>query len=134
MKDQDQRKIEDQEQPQIDSQEHRQIGEGQSVWKGLIKDIFNSETFSKESIFNHWRGLLMIVIIATTAISLRYSCEKKLARIESLNKELLDKRFEALTRSSELIGIGRPSEVKKLINKKGIEIEESDKPAYILND
>ncbi len=126
--------MKDQELPHIDGQEQQQTEESQGFWKGLVKDIFNSDIFSKESILNHWRGLLMIVIIATTAISLRYSCEKKLARIESLNKELLDKRFEALTRSSELIGIGRPSEVKKLINKKGIEIEESDKPAYILND
>ncbi len=76
----------------------------------------------------------MVAIIAILAISLRYSCEKKLALIEKLNKELLDKRFEALTRSSELIGISRPSQVKRLINKNGIEIEESDKPAYILND
>ncbi len=118
MKDQEQRKTEENKNDRIEQ----------------IKKMFNAEAFSKESLFNHWRGLFMILIIATTAISLRYSCEKKLARIERLNRELLDKRFEALTRSSELIGISRPSQVKKLINKKGIEIEESDKPAYILND
>ena len=115
-------------------QEHRPKDDIKIERIEQIKKMFNAEAFSKEVLFNHWRGLIMIAIVAISAISLRYSCEKKLAKIERLNRELLDKRFEALTRSSELIGISRPSQVKKLINEKGIEIEESDKPAYILND
>ncbi len=61
-------------------------------------------------------------------------CLKKISEIESLKQELVDIRYEALTRSSDLIGISRPSQVKELVRKHGIEIEESDKPAYNLND
>lgn len=61
-------------------------------------------------------------------------CLKKISEIESLKQELKDIRYEALTRSSELIGISRPSQVKEMIRKQGIELEESDKPAYNLND
>lgn len=61
-------------------------------------------------------------------------CLKKISEIESLKQELKDIRYEALTRSSDLIGISRPSQVKEMIRKQGIELEESDKPAYNLND
>ncbi len=115
-------------------QDQQQTEKGHVNMGERIKAMFSTNDLSKEFLFNNWRGLLMIAIVAILAISLRYSCEKKLAMIERLNRELLDKRFEALTRSSELIGISRPSQVKKLINNKGIAIEESDKPAYILND
>ena len=74
---------------------------------------------------------MLLILIST---SNRYTCQKQLAEIEKLKKELKDTRFEALTRSSELIGISRPSQVKALIKRQGIEITEADKPAYNLNE
>ena len=99
-----------------------------------LKGLSEFELFSKDFFIRNWKMVLIITVCLFFYISNRYTCLSMMAEIENLKKELIDTRYEALTRSSELIGISRPSEVKELIQKKGIEIEESDKPAYKLND
>ncbi|MEG1586577.1 MAG: FtsL-like putative cell division protein [Bacteroidales bacterium] len=104
-----------------------------SVLSGL-HELAEFEFFSKDFFIKHWKRVLVITLLMFLYISNRFSCITMIAEIETLKKELIDIRYEALTRSSDLIGISRPSQVKELIRKNGIEIEESDKPAYNLND
>ncbi|MGL4292246.1 MAG: FtsL-like putative cell division protein [Bacteroidales bacterium] len=99
-----------------------------------FREFTELEFFSKDFFIKHWKRVLIITLLLFTYISNRFSCIKMMAEIQSLKSELIDIRYEALTRSSELIGISRPSQVKELVRKNGIEIEESDKPAYNLND
>ena len=99
-----------------------------------LKGAFEVELLSTDSFFRNWKEVFFVVFVAFVYISGRYTVQKQLAQIERLNKELIDKRFESLNRSSDLIGVSRPSQVKALILKQGISLEESDQPAYTLND
>ncbi|MEG0948481.1 MAG: FtsL-like putative cell division protein [Bacteroidales bacterium] len=99
-----------------------------------FREFTEFEFFSKDFFIKHWKRVLLITLLLFLYISNRFSCIQMIAEIQTLKDELIDIRYEALTRSSDLIGISRPSQVKELIRKNGIEIEESDKPAYNLND
>jgi hypothetical protein len=50
--------------------------------------------------------------------------------IVKLEKKLTDVKYEALTRSAELMGGSKQSQVKSLIVEKGIQLEESQTPPY----
>lgn len=100
-----------------------------------LRDVAEFNKYiSKDFFIANWKMVIIISLVAIIYITNRLDCNRKIAQIETLKSELLDIRYEALTRSSDLIGISRPSQVKELIRKNGIEIEESDKPAYNLND
>ena len=99
-----------------------------------LKTFSEIELLSKDFFLKNIKTIGTILLLILISTSNRYTCQKQLAEIEKLKKELKDTRFEALTRSSELIGISRPSQVKALIKRQGIEITEADKPAYNLNE
>ncbi len=99
-----------------------------------LKRAFEIDLISTDSFLSHWKRVFFVVFVAFVYISGRYSVQTQLAQIERLNKALVDVRFEALNRSSDLIGVSRPSQVKALILKQGISLEESDQPAYTLNN
>ncbi len=99
-----------------------------------LKTFSEIEFLSKDFFLKNIKTIGTILLLILISTSNRYTCQKQLAEIEKLKKELKDTRFEALTRSSELIGISRPSQVKALIKRQGIEITEADKPAYNLNE
>lgn len=112
---------------------HTQDKPDSPILSGL-KGFSEVELFSKDFFIKHWKKVIGLTILLFLYISNRYTCLSMIAEIENLKRELVDIRYEALTRSSELIGISRPSQVKELVRKNGIEIEESDKPSYNLND
>lgn len=104
-----------------------------SIFENGLNDLKNvSEVgfLSKDFFLGNIKVIGVILLLVLISTSNRYTCQKQVAEIEKLKKELKDTRFEALTRSSELIGVSRPSQVKALVKKQGIEIFESDKPAY----
>jgi hypothetical protein len=76
-------------------------------------------------------GLItLIIVMIFFYISNRYECQQKMMDIVKLQKKLTDVKYEALTRSAELMGGSKQSKVKDLIVEKGIELEESQTPPY----
>ena len=57
---------------------------------------------------------------------------QKLSKIDHLQKELQDVRFEALSISSELTGHSRQSQIESLIEEQGIDLEGAQTPPYEL--
>jgi hypothetical protein len=74
--------------------------------------------------------IIMILCFLFFYISNRYECQQKLMDIVKLEKKLTDVKYEALTRSAELMGGSKQSQVKSLIVEKGIQLEESQTPPY----
>ncbi|MEG1675714.1 MAG: FtsL-like putative cell division protein [Bacteroidales bacterium] len=101
---------------------------------GGLKGISEIEIFSKDFFITHGKKVIVFAVLLLFYINNRYACLNKLDEIEKLKTQLQDIKYEALTRSSELIGISRPSQVKELIHNHGIELEESNTPPYNLND
>ncbi|MDR1729489.1 MAG: hypothetical protein LBR52_02380 [Prevotellaceae bacterium] len=95
-----------------------------------VKDVFAGNILTKENLTNQWKLVLLLVFLTFGYIGNRYSCEQKIAEIDRLQKKLIDVKFEALTRSSELMEMGKQSQVHKLIDYKNINLTESTTPPY----
>ena len=85
---------------------------------------------NKTTLYSNISLIVTVVIITFLYIGNRYSCEVKLSEIDNLQMQLIDVKFDALTRSSELLEISRQSQVKSLILEKNINLKESTTPPY----
>jgi len=99
-----------------------------------IKDVFAGNILTKDDLTSQWKLILLLVFLTFGYIGNRYSCEQKIAEMDRLQKKLMDVKFEALTRSSELMEMGKQSQVHKLIESKKNtnlkDLKESTTPPY----
>ena len=95
-----------------------------------IHDIIAGSFFTK-NFFSRQLGLIvMIVFLIFCYIGNRYSCQQKIVEIDRLQKQLIDLKLDALTRTSELMLISRQSQVKSQIKSRGVTLSESTVPPY----
>jgi len=96
-----------------------------------IRDVFAGNVLTKKNLTKQWKLILLLIFIAFCYIGNRYSCEQRIAEIDKLQKRLTDVKFEALTRSSDLMEMGKQSQVHKLMKSKNITtLMESTTPPY----
>ena len=106
------------------------VKEFTDVTGSSIRDVFAGNVLTKKNLTRQWKLILLLIFLAFCYIGNRYSCEQRIAEIDKLQKRLTDVKFEALTRSSELMEMGKQSQVHKLINIKNINLTESTTPPY----
>lgn len=103
--------------------------EGKSI---SFRDVVGGQILANGFLEKNAGLIGMILFMIFFYISNRYECQQKMMDIVKLEKKLTDVKYEALTRSAELTGGSKQSQVKSLILEKGIEIEESQTPPYKL--
>ncbi len=97
-------------------------------WKSFIGGDILADSFLKKQ-----AGLLVLILIFIIIyISNRYSCQHKQLEIDQLRKELVDIKYEALTRSSELMEKSRQSRIEDYISKESSTLESSTTPPYLI--
>lgn len=99
---------------------------------GSIRDIFSGNIFRKDFIKDQAPLFLLIVLFIFIHIGLRYSCEDKLLQIEKAKKELVDVKYDAMTRSSDLLGLGKQSRVQQLVWRKDTTLLPSKTPPIVI--
>lgn len=83
-----------------------------------IMDILAGNILTRKNLMQQGWFILFLFVLAFLYISNRYSCEKKIAEIDRLQRKLVDVRYDALTLSSELMELGKQSQVYRLVNEK----------------
>ena len=77
--------------------------------------------------------ILLIVFFVIIYISNRYSCEKKLIRIDNLQTELKDAKYRTLASESRLTEMCRESNVLKMLKENGDStLRTPSQPPYII--
>ena len=94
--------------------------------------ILGGGILNGDFIMRHTRMIVLIVVLIIFFIGNRYSCMQKLSKIDHLQKELQDVRFEALSISSELTGHSRQSQIEPMIEEQGNDMEGAQTPPYEL--
>ena len=105
------------------------LNEGKKI---SFRDVFGGQILASGFLERNVGLIVMILFMTFFYISNRYECQQKIMDIVKLEKKLTDVKYEALTRSAELMGGSKQSQVKALIQEKGIEIESSQTPPYKL--
>lgn len=95
-------------------------------------DLIHGRALSSDVLAKHSRSLFVLIALILMNIGNRYDCQKKLAEMSSLKREITDLRYEALTLSTQLMGASRQSEVENLVKRKGLDLEVATTPPYKL--
>ncbi len=96
--------------------------------------ILGGTVLTEDFFWKNARFIATVFIIIVLYISNRYSCIEKMAKIESLQYELKDAKYESLTISSQLMGVSRESKVEELVLKNGVEIKLTKDPTYKIKE
>ncbi|MBQ8501230.1 MAG: hypothetical protein IJ494_02845 [Bacteroides sp.] len=100
----------------------------QMAWKEIIGgDILATDFFRRQT-----KLLLLIMLLVLFYIHNRYDCQQQLIEIDRLKKELTDIKYDALTRSSELMERSRQSRIEEYILTKESDLQTSTHPPYLL--
>jgi cell division protein FtsL len=98
--------------------------------KVSVKSVIDGGILTEEFVSKQLKLLVLIVVLVIIFISNSYSCMKKLGEIEALSAKLKDVKYENLVLSTELTSGSRPSQIKVLLEQKGINLSSPTRPAF----
>lgn len=98
-----------------------------------FNEIFDGSFLTKESLRKNLKLILLIVACTFVYISNHYAVIMKLSEIDTLQKELVNVKYEALTISAQLMRESRQSNVREMIKSRGLELEDSKNPPYTIS-
>jgi hypothetical protein len=99
-----------------------------------FNEIFDGSFLTKNSLRKNLKLILLIVTCIFIYISNHYAVIMKLSEIDTLQKELIDVKYDALTISSKLMRESRQSNVRELVKSRGLELEDSNTPPYTISE
>ena len=105
-------------------------GNKKKTRKVSIKDVIDGRLLTEEFVSKQLKLLALIVVLLIIFISNSYSCMKKLTEIESLKAQLKDVKYEHLIISTKLTSSSSQSQIKGLLEQRGINLSGPTSPAY----
>lgn len=102
--------------------------------KKKIMYILGGTVLTEDFFLKNTRFIITLFIIIVLYISNRYSCIEKTAKIEKLQRELKDAKYESLTISAKLISVSRETRVHELVQKSGLDLQQTKEPIYKIKD
>ncbi len=100
--------------------------------KYIDLDVSENEWVSIHSILRNWKSILLVVVVLVLYIGNRYNCTKKMQEVRRLQSQIMELRHESVSLSSELTGIGHPSQIEKQLRNSDIELSPATEPSYKL--
>ncbi|MBN1989743.1 MAG: hypothetical protein JW783_10135 [Bacteroidales bacterium] len=93
-----------------------------------VKDLLNGNIFSREGFSSQVPYFLFLALMAVIYIANQYRYEKLVKKSQELQIEVKNLRAESITTAAQLMFISKQSEVAKLIEARGLGLEESVVP------
>lgn len=109
-----------------DSKERRAAR--RAVWK----EIVGGDILATDFIRRQTRLIVLVVVLVLFYIHNRYACQQQLIEIDRLKKELMDIRYDALTRGSELMERSRQSRIEEYITHRESDLQTATHPPYLI--
>ncbi|MEG2150499.1 MAG: FtsL-like putative cell division protein [Bacteroidaceae bacterium] len=100
--------------------------------KMSLKNILGGDILANDFFKRQTKLLVLIMFFTIIYISNRYTCQQEMIEIDQLKKELTDIKYDALTRSSELMEKSRQSRIEEYISTQESELQTSTNPPYLI--
>jgi cell division protein FtsL len=94
----------------------------------VLRGVLDGTLLTRKAVQKQLPFLLFIAFIGLLYISNRYHADKVRREIVSLKLELGELRAHALFTSSELMKMGRQTEVAEIVKKYNLDLKESEDP------
>lgn len=116
--------------PEFESEEEQIKAQNR---RNLIKNIINGNWLTWDFFGRQRILLLLIAILVIGYIDNRYRSEQERSHLAQLQKELIDKRYEDLEVSAQLVEMSRQSHVIERLKLYNSQLKESNTPAINLS-
>ena len=107
-------------------------GNRKTSYRVFLNDMLDGSFLTKDVMRRNAGLMLLMVGLIIVYISNHYAVIMRLSEIDSLQKELTEAKYEALTRTSDLMRESRQSFVQDMITQKGLLLENSTIPPYTI--
>ena len=97
-----------------------------------LKDIIGGDILATDFFRRQTKLLVLIMVLILFYIHNRYASQQQMIDIDKLKRELIDIKYDALTRSSELMERSRQSRIEEYIATKESELQTSTNPPYLI--
>lgn len=97
-----------------------------------IKSILGGDILANDFLKRQTSLLILIMILTILYIDNRYTSQQELIEIDQLKKELMDIKYDALTRSSELMEKSRQSRIEEYISTEESPLETATSRPYLI--
>ncbi|MGL5272326.1 MAG: FtsL-like putative cell division protein [Phocaeicola sp.] len=100
-----------------------------SIWHILGGEFLGNEFLSRQS-----KLLILIMVLTVFYIDNRYRCQQEIIQINKLKKELTDVKYDALTRSSELMEKSRQSRIEEYVSKRNSNLQTATSRPFVISN
>ena len=97
-----------------------------------IRSILGGDILANDFFKRQTRLLILIMILTVLYIDNRYSSQQELIEIDKLKKDLVDIKYDALTRSSELMEKSRQSRIEEYISTEESHLQTATNRPYLI--
>lgn len=116
----------------MDKQNQKNKGTATSPKHMSIRSILGGDILANDFFKRQTNLLILIMILTILYIDNRYSSQQELIEIDRLKKELKDIKYDALTRSSELMERSRQSRIEEYISTGEDPLETATNRPYLI--
>ena len=99
-----------------------------------LKNIIGGDILATDFFRRQTKLMVLIMILILFYIHNLYACQQQMIELDKLKKELIDIKYDALTRSSELMERSRQSRIEEYIATKESDLQTSTNPPYLIKD
>ena len=97
-----------------------------------IKSILGGAILANDFFKRQTTLLILVMVLTILYIDNRYTSQQELIEIDRLKKELIDIKYDALTRSSELMEKSRQSRIEEYISTEESHLETATSRPYLI--
>lgn len=97
-----------------------------------VKSILGGDILANDFFKRQTRLLILIMVLTIIYINNRYESQQEMIKIDRLKKELTDIKYDALTRSSELMEKSRQSRIEEYISQEESTLETATSRPYLI--
>jgi hypothetical protein len=97
-----------------------------------IRSILGGDILANDFLKRQTSLLILVMILTILYIDNRYSSQQELIEIDKLKKKLTDTKYNALTRSSELMEKSRQSRIEEYISTEDSPLETPTNRPYLI--
>lgn len=106
----------------------------QEIKKSSFKDILTGDILNRKFIQKQFPLLVLTLCFIFVYMDNRMRCEQQYIKIDALNKELANEKYICMVTEAELLKNSRIEQVKEIIKKHQLNLEEESLPPYKMTE
>lgn len=97
-----------------------------------LKSILGGDILATDFFRRQTKLFVLIMVFVIFYIHNRYAAQQQIIEIDQLKQQLIDIKYDALTRNSELMEKSRQSRIEEYISKEETELQTATHPPYLI--